>query len=174
MGEKERGHRPGLDDTRKSTSGMVQLETGYRSTINNGGGIHSGLQRSEGCDMGRTFPEGTTYKPRTANPKNRQRGGLQPLIDVQIPPPQPPHRTPISLPPPASPTRGAGHTHHPREEEPGRYPDQVHPDELDNSLETEMAGFDWINWIDLLMADIPTEDPWEPTLSEPVGPLESL
>ena len=102
--------------------------------------------------------------PRTANPENRQRGDLQPLIDVEIPLQQLLHRTPISLSPPASPTREAGHTHHRREGEPSRYPDQAYPDELDNSLETAMAGFD--NWMDLLMADIPTEDPWEPTPSE--------
>ena len=46
---------------------MVQLETGYHSTVNNRDGIYSRLQRSEGCGVGRT-----TYKPRTTNPENEQ------------------------------------------------------------------------------------------------------
>jgi len=143
-------HR-GPRDTRKSTSGMAQPETRYRSHVDNRGGIYSGLRRDVGRGMERTVPEGTPHQPRTVNPEDSQWGSLQSLTNVELPPPQPPqppHRTPISLFPPASSIREAGYTYHPGEGEPSRHPDQAHSDEL-NNLETPMAGFDWGNWIDL-------------------------
>ena len=82
--------------------------------------------------LGRTRNNGHT------NPTHGQRGSVQPEQSFKVHSTQPPYRTPLPLPPPASPGRKTAYQDNPWEGQPSRYSDEALTNELSEYLKGAM------------------------------------
>lgn len=133
-----------MDDPRKPANRRVQPSAGRSVTISDGGGVHRGVQRSQGCGVGQAVHQRNPPNGLNAtSSQDGQRRSIPSRTNNQLPQKEPSHRPPIPLPEATNPQEVPSNEYYTREGESCRYPHENSSNECSTRMEEDLDVIDW-------------------------------